>query len=75
MQQHNGEWEKMNTQGRHTSKRESAKMKFMDIQMEYSKMRSEPSEYMWKTRDILIPLESHFEEHAQEVRDRKLDES
>ena len=28
-------------------------MKFMNSQMDYSKMRSEPSEHMWKTRVIL----------------------
>ena len=32
----------------HSSWRESTRMKFMNIQMEYSKMRSEPSGYMWK---------------------------
>ena len=34
----------------HSSWRESTRMKFMNVQMEYSKMRSEPSEYMmlWK---------------------------
>ena len=55
---------------RHSSWRESARMKFMNIQMEYSKMRSEPSEYMWRTRVILIHLESHFEERAEEVWER-----
>ena len=39
----------------------------MNIQMEYSKMRSEPSENMWKTRVILTYLESYSREYAQEV--------
>ena len=33
----------------HSSWRESTRMTFMNIQMGYSKMRSEPSEYVWKT--------------------------
>ena len=33
-----------------SSWRESTRMKVMNIQMGYSMMRSEPSEYMWKTR-------------------------
>ena len=37
--------------GGHSSGRESTRMKFMNI-LEYSKMRSESSEYMWKTRSI-----------------------
>ena len=45
-------------------------MKFLNIQMEYKKMRSEPSEYMWKTRVISIHLESYFGRHAQEVWER-----
>ena len=44
----------------HSSWRESTRMKFMNIPMEYSKMRSESSEYMWKTRAMLISLESYF---------------
>ena len=39
----------------------------MNIQMGYSKMRSEPSEYMWKTRVILTHLENYFGKYAQEV--------
>ena len=39
----------------------------MSIQMECSNMRSEPSEYVWKTRVILIHLESYFGKYAQEV--------
>ena len=39
----------------------------MNIQMEYAMMRSEPSEYMWKTRVILIHLESYYGKYAQEV--------
>ena len=42
----------------------------MNIQMEYSMMRSEPSEYMWKTRVILIHLENYFGKYAQEVWER-----
>ena len=34
--------------GRHAEWKESPRTKFMNIQMD-SKMRSEPSEYMWKT--------------------------
>ena len=45
-------------------------MKFMNILMECSKMRSEPSEYMWKTRVILIHLENYFGKYAQEVWER-----
>ena len=45
-------------------------MKFMNIQKEYSKMRSEQSEDMWKTRVILIHLESYFGTYAQEVWER-----
>ena len=33
----------------------------METQMEFSKMRSELSEKMWKTRVILIHLENYFE--------------
>ena len=58
----------------HSSWRESTRMEFVNIQMEYSKMRSEPSEYMWKTSVILIHLENYFGEYAQEVWAR-LDES
>ena len=39
----------------------------MHIQMEFSKMRSEPSEYVWVT---LIHMESYFEERAQDVWER-----
>ena len=42
----------------------------MNIQMENSKMRSEPSEHMWKTRVILTHLESYFGHYAQEVWER-----
>ena len=42
----------------------------MNIQMEYSEMRSEASEYMWKTRAILIHLENYFGKYAQEVWER-----
>ena len=58
--------------GRHSSWRESTRMKFMNIQMECSKMRSEWSEHMWKTRIILIlvHLESHFGRHSQEIWER-----
>ena len=54
----------------HSSWRESTRMKFMNIQKEYSKMRSEQSEDMWKTRVILIHLESYFGTYAQEVWER-----
>ena len=54
----------------HSSWRESTRMKFMNIQMEYAKIRSEPSEYMWKTRVILIHLERYFGKYAQEVWER-----
>ena len=49
----------------------------MNIQMEYSKMRSKSSEFSWKTRSfftnswrIRTALGSYFEEHAQEVWER-----
>ena len=54
----------------HSSWRESTRMKFMNIRMEDSKMRSERSEYMWKTRVILIHLENHFGKQAQEIWER-----
>ena len=49
----------------HSSWRESTRMKFMNIQMEYSQMRSESSEYMRETTGsinswrIKIALESY----------------
>ena len=55
----------------HSSWKEPPRMKFRNIQMEYSKMRSEPSEHVWKTRVILIHLESYFGKYAQEVWERK----
>ena len=42
----------------------------MNIQMEYSKMRPEPIEHMWKTRVSLIHFDSYFGKYAQEVWDR-----
>ena len=42
----------------------------MHIQMVFSKMRSEPSEYMWRIRVILIHMESYFKERAQDVWER-----
>ena len=42
----------------HSSWEESTRMKLMNIEMECSKMRSAWSEYMWKTRVVLI----HFGE-------------
>ena len=54
----------------HSSWRESTSMKFMNIQMECSQMRSESSEYRWKTRVILIHLENYFGKYAQEVWER-----
>ena len=53
----------------HSSWRESTRMKFMNIQMEYPKMRSESSEYMWKTRVILILIHL-VGRHAQKVWER-----
>ena len=50
----------------HSSWRDSTRVKFMNIQMRCSKMRSEPSEYMWKTRVMLTHLESNFGNYAQE---------
>ena len=54
----------------HSSWRESTRMKFMNNPMEYSKMRSEPSEHMWKTIVILIHLANYFGKYAQEVWER-----
>ena len=42
----------------------------MHIQMGFSKMRSEPSEYMWRTGVTLTHMESYFEERAQDVSER-----
>ena len=39
----------------------------MNIQMGYSKMRSEPSACTWNTWVILIHLENYFGKYAQEV--------
>ena len=50
--------------------REAKRMKFLNSQMGYSRMRSEPSEYLWVTEVIWIHLESHFEERTQEVWER-----
>ena len=57
--------------------KESTRMKFMNMPSVCSKMRSESSEYMWKTTGafmkswrIKIALESYCEEHAQEVWER-----
>ena len=61
---------------RHSSWRESTRMKFMNIQMGNSKMQSESSECVWKTTGasifrwrIKIALESYFEERAQKIWD------
>ena len=54
----------------HSSWRESTRMKFMNSQMEYSKMRLEPSEHMWRTRIISIHLENCLREYAQEIWER-----
>ena len=50
------------------------RMKFTNMPSECSKMRSESSEYMWKTTGALknrwrvkIALESYFEERARET--------
>ena len=48
MRQHDVEWRQEHPGGQ-ASWRESTRMKFMNIQMEYAKMRSESSEYMWET--------------------------
>ena len=40
--------------GGHTSWRESTTMRFMNIQMGHSKMRSDSSEYMWDTTGAII---------------------
>ena len=45
------------------------------MKMEYSKMRSESSECTWNANAILIHLESYLKECAQEVWERKSDES
>ena len=73
LQQHDVEWRHEHPGG-HTSWRESTRMKFMNIQMGYSKMRSESSEYMWETTGafiniwrIKIALESYFGKHAKEA--------
>ena len=52
--------------------RESTRTKFMNIQTEYSKMRSEPSfpHGCKKSRVILIHLENNFGKYAQEVWER-----
>ena len=42
----------------------------MNIQMGYSKMRSETSECVRKTRCILIHLQNNIVQHAQEVWER-----
>ena len=39
----------------------------MNIQMGYSKMRSEPSKDMWKAMVILTHLEGYFGKYAQEI--------
>ena len=76
MQLHDAEWRHEHPRG-YTSWRASTRMKFMNTQMEYSKMRWESSEYMWKTTgafisswSIKIDLESYFEKHAQEAQER-----
>ena len=63
---------------RHSSWREVARMKCMNIQMEYSKMRSGSSECMWKTTGAFISSwriktasEGYFDQRAQEVWERK----
>ena len=64
---------------RHSSWKESARMKFMNMPSECSKRRSESSKYMWKTKGafvnswrIKIALESYFEERAQKTWERNL---
>ena len=62
---------------RHSSWKESTRMKFLNMPSECSKMRSESSDYMWKNTGAFLnswriktALESYFEEHAQEVWER-----
>ena len=45
------------------------------MKMEYSKSRSESSEYTWKANAILTNLENYFKARAQEVCERKSDGS
>ena len=52
MQQHDAEGD-MNTQ-EDTHRGETTRMKFMNIQMEYSRMRSESSVYMWETAGAFL---------------------
>ena len=53
MQQRDVEWRHEHPGG-HTSWRESTRMKLMNIQMKFSKMRPEPSEHMWETTGVFI---------------------
>ena len=64
---------------RHSSWKESTRMKFMNMPSECSKMRSESSEHLWKTTGasvnswrIKIALKSYFEERAQETWEREI---
>ena len=55
-----------------SSWRESTRIKFMNIQMKYSKMRSEPIEYMWETTGALVQrlvaqTSPHVEELTEEI--------
>ena len=47
----------------------------MNIQMVFSKMRLEASEYMWKTRVILTHLENYYLGKCTGSLGEKLDES
>ena len=65
--------------GRHSSWKESTRTKFINMSSECSKIRSESSEYMWKTTGVFInswririALERYFEERAQETWERNL---
>ena len=66
---------------RHSSWKESTRMKFMNVPPECSKRRSESSTYMWKTTGALqtvgeskIALESYIEERAQKTLAEKFEE-
>ena len=63
-------------------RRESTRMKFINIPSECSKMRSESSEYMWKTTNFFtnswrmkITLESYFEKTCTGSLGEQSDES
>ena len=61
---------------RHSSGKESMRMKFMNMPSECSKKGSESSEYMWKTTGAFINSWrikiAYFEQRAQETWERNL---